>query len=51
MAVAPNGNVYVGKIALKPEVAITQSATADRHEPTGKQCRIQATPYLTYVDK
>lgn len=44
-----DGNGYVGKLALKPEVAHTMSATAEWHDDGKTQWGLKVTPYLTYV--
>jgi iron complex outermembrane receptor protein len=43
-----DGNLYIGNLNLKPEVAHTVSVTADWHDPAG-QIGLQVTPYFTYV--
>jgi len=44
-----DGNGYVGKIDLKPEVAHTASLSGDWHDPARKTWGAKLTPYYTYV--
>ena len=44
-----DGNGYVGRIDLKPEVANTVSFTGDWHDAAGAWWGVKATAYYTYV--
>jgi iron complex outermembrane receptor protein len=44
-----DGNYYVGKVNLRPEVAHTVSGTASWHDRARKEWEIKVTPYLTHV--
>lgn len=46
---AGDGNLYIGNLALKPEVANTFSATANWHGAAKAQTGFAITPYITYV--
>ncbi|MBS0293028.1 MAG: TonB-dependent receptor plug domain-containing protein [Proteobacteria bacterium] len=45
-----DGNGYVGRPDLRPEVANTVSATADWHDATGERWGVKLTPYVTQVN-
>ncbi|MEQ1801000.1 MAG: TonB-dependent receptor [Gammaproteobacteria bacterium] len=45
-----DGNGYIGKPNLKPEVADTLSVTGDWHDARQDRWELKATGYLTYVD-
>lgn len=47
---AGDGNGYLGKVDLKPEVADTVSATGDWHDAGKSQWSVKATAYYTYVE-
>ncbi len=44
-----DGNYYVGKIGLKPEIAHTISGTATWHDRARKTWEIKLTPYETHI--
>ncbi len=46
---AGDGNLYVGNLALKPEVANTVSVTGAWHDRSRERTKITVTPYVTYV--
>ena len=45
-----DGNGYIGRLDLKPEVADTISATGDWHDAGKSQWGVKATAYYTYVE-
>ncbi len=47
--VVGDGNGYIGRIDLKPEVAHTLSFTGDWHDSAQQRWGVQATGYYTYV--
>jgi len=44
-----DGNGYVGKVGLEPEVANTVSLTGNWHDATGERWSLQAAGHYTYV--
>ncbi|GAB0056634.1 hypothetical protein SIID45300_00942 [Candidatus Magnetaquicoccaceae bacterium FCR-1] len=47
---AGDGNLYVGNLNLKPEVANTFSVTADWHGEGGHKWNLKFTPYFTHIE-
>jgi iron complex outermembrane recepter protein len=45
-----DGNGYVGNVNLDPETAHTVSLSGEWHDAEGKDWKIKATPYFTYVN-
>ncbi|MEO5347241.1 MAG: TonB-dependent receptor plug domain-containing protein [Magnetococcus sp. YQC-9] len=47
---AGDGNLYIGNLNLKPEVANTFSVTADWHGEGKHKWNLKLTPYYTYIE-